>query len=200
MKVILGQKKGMTRILQDGKAIPVTIVDVNGCVVSATEDGLFELGFGKKRGNKASLGKYKTLGFVPRYTRTFRSEKDSQKVGDKVESSVFEIGDMVSIKAKSKGKGFTGVVKRWGFAGGPKTHGQSDRLRAPGSIGAGTTPGRVLKGKKMAGRMGGDNLMIKNKRIVDIAENYILLSGPVPGNNGDPVLIYGQESDANETN
>jgi len=92
----------------------------------------------------------------------------------------------------SKGKGFAGVVKRWGFAGGPKTHGQSDRHRAPGSIGAGTTPGRVLKGKKMAGRKGGDTVTLLNKEIVDIKDNYILVSGPVPGSNGDLVAIYSE--------
>jgi len=192
MKVILGQKKGMTRILQEGRSVPVTIVDTESCVVSLREQDLVE------RGNKASLGKYKALGFVPRYTRTYHQEGSTLKVGDKVESSVFVPGDIVNLKAKSKGKGFAGVVKRWGFAGGPRTHGQSDRLRAPGSIGAGTTPGRVLKGKKMAGKMGGDNVMIKNKRIVDIVDNYILISGPVPGNNGDPVLIYSENTDANK--
>lgn len=200
MKVILGQKKGMTRVLQEGKSTPVTIVDVEGCIVSFKDDDLVELGLSKKRGKKSTLGKYKTLGFVPRYTKSFREKENSLKVGDKIESSVFESGDVVNIKAKSKGKGFTGVIKRWGFAGGPKTHGQSDRLRAPGSIGGGTTPGRVLKGKKMAGRVGSDNLMIKNKKIIDVIENYILVSGPIPGNNGDPVLIYGENTDAGKTN
>jgi large subunit ribosomal protein L3 len=200
MKVILGQKKGMTRVLQDGKSIAVTIVDVQGCVVSFKDNDLVEIGLEKKKGNKASLGKYKALGFVPRYTRSFRQEENSLKIGDKIESSIFASGDVVNIKAKSKGKGFAGAVKRYGFAGGPRTHGQSDRLRAPGSIGAGTTPGRVLKGKKMPGRMGSDNLMIKNKKIIDVIENYLLVSGPVPGNNGDPVLIYGEETDAKQDN
>ncbi len=196
MKVILGQKKGMTRVLQEGKSIPVTIVDVKDCIVSFKDNDLVELGLEKKKGNKVELGKYKELGFVPRYTKTYRSKESSLKIGDKVKSSTFVPGEVVCIKAKSKGKGFAGVVKRWGFAGGPKTHGQSDRLRAPGSIGAGTTPGRVLKGKKMAGRKGSDNLMIKNKKIVDVIENFLLLSGPVPGNNGDPVLIFTSDINA----
>jgi large subunit ribosomal protein L3 len=195
MKAILGRKQGMTRILQEGKSIPVTIVDTMDCVVSAVGDNIIELGLNKKRGKKTELAKYKDLGFVPRYTRMVKSKADSLKVGDKIESSVFVEGDVVTIKSKSKGKGFAGVVKRWGFSGGPRTHGQSDRLRAPGSIGAGTTPGRVLKGKKMAGRMGGDNLTIKNKKIVDIIDNFILLSGSIPGNNGDPVLIYAEKAD-----
>ncbi len=186
----------MTRILQEGKSIPVTIVDVKDCVVSFKDEDLVELGLEKKRGNKAELGRYKNLGFVPKHTKSYRYKDNSLKVGDKVESSVFTPGEIVCIKAKSKGKGFMGVVKRWGFAGGPKTHGQSDRLRAPGSIGAGTTPGRVLKGKKMPGRMGSDNLMIKNKKIVDVVDNFLLLSGPVPGNNGDPVLIFTTEVNA----
>lgn len=200
MKVILGRKKGMTRVLQEGKSIPVTIVDVNDCVVSLREDSLVELGIDKKKGTKATQGKYKGLGFVPKHTRAFRQEESSLKIGDKIESSVFSSGDIVNLKAKSKGKGFAGVVKRYGFAGGPKTHGQSDRLRAPGSIGAGTTPGRVLKGKKMPGRMGGDNLTIKNKKVVDVIDNYILISGPVPGNDGDPVLIYAEKENEKQDN
>ncbi len=187
----------MTRVLEEGRAIPVTIIDVKDCVVSFRDKDLVEIGLEKKKGNRAELGRYKKLGFVPRYTRSFRQQESELKVGDKVESATFSAGDIVCIKAKSKGKGFAGVVKRWGFAGGPRTHGQSDRLRAPGSIGAGTTPGRVLKGKKMAGRMGSDNLMIKNKKIVDVVENYLLVSGPVPGNNGDPVLIFTTDIDAN---
>lgn len=186
----------MTRILQEGKSIPVTIVDVKDCVVSFKDQDLIELGLEKKQGNKAELGRYKKLGFVPKHTRAYRNKNSSSKIGDKVEGSIFTPGEVVCIKAKSKGKGFAGVVKRWGFAGGPKTHEQSDRLRAPGSIGAGTTPGRVLKGKKMPGRKGSDNLMIKNKRVVDVIENFLLLSGPVPGNNGDPVLIFTTEVNA----
>lgn len=197
MKAILGNKKGMTRVLQDGKAIPVTIVDTLGCVVSFVDDGSFELGLDTKKGNKAAMGKYKKLGFVPRYVRILNGDTKTMKVGQKVEASAFETGDVVCIRSKSKGKGFAGVVKRWGFAGGPKTHGQSDRLRAPGSIGAGTTPGRVLKGKKMAGRMGSDNITMKNKKIIDIADNYLLLSGTIPGNNGDPVLIYTENENEN---
>jgi len=96
----------------------------------------------------------------------------------------------VTVTGISKGKGFQGVVKRHGFKGGPRTHGQSDRLRAPGAIGARTTPGRVYKGKRMAGRMGHDTVTIKNKRIVGIKENILLISGPLPGSNGDLVKIY----------
>ena len=195
MKTILGQKKGMTRVLEDGKAIPVTVIDTSDCVVSFLDKDFAELGLKKKKGNKVDSGKYKKLGFVPRYTKAVKVDKNSLKVGDKIEASSFEPGEIVCIRSKSKGKGFAGVVKRWGFAGGPKTHGQSDRLRAPGAIGAGTTPGRVWKGKKMPGRMGGDNFTIKNKKVIDIVDEFLLLSGTVPGNNGDPVLIYVNDKD-----
>ena len=113
------------------------------------------------------------------------------KVGDEVNpSSTFDIGDKVTITGTSKGKGFQGVVKRWKFAGGPRTHGQSDRLRAPGSIGAGTTPGRVWKGKKMGGRMGGDTITIKGVEVLDIKDNFLVLSGPIPGAKGKVIAIY----------
>lgn len=102
----------------------------------------------------------------------------------------FVIGDTVTLSGVSKGKGFAGVVKRYKFKGGPRTHGQSDRLRAPGSIGAGASPGRVFKGTRMGGRMGTDIVTIKGKKIVDIKENYILISGPVPGSNGDLIAIF----------
>ncbi len=192
MKAIIGQKKGMTRVLQDGKSIPVTIIDAKESVISFLDKSFVELGYEKKKGGKMETGKYKKLGYVPKYKKILKMKNENLdiKLGDKIEVSVFKEGDAVSIKAKSKGKGFAGVVKRWGFAGGPKTHGQSDRLRAPGSIGAGTTPGRVLKGKKMAGRMGSDNYTLKNKKIIQIIDNYILLSGNVPGSKGDYVLIY----------
>ena len=105
------------------------------------------------------------------------------KIGELIKASdVVRPGDLVKVTGVSKGKGFAGGVKRWGFAGGPKTHGQSDRLRAPGSIGQGTTPGRVYKGKKMAGRMGGEQVSVKNLTVLKVEENGdIWLSGPVPG-------------------
>lgn len=182
----------MTRVFQNGKSVAVTVVDVKDCVISLKDAKSLELGYGKKRGSKVSLGKYSALGYVPKHTKVLNIADEALKAGDKVESNVFGAGEVVTINAISKGKGFAGVVKRHGFAGGPKTHGQSDRWRAPGSIGAGTTPGRVLKGKRMAGRMGSESITIKNKKIIDIMDNYLLLSGPVPGNNGDLVLIYSE--------
>lgn len=188
MNYILGIKKGMTRVFEGDNSIPVTILDTEGCVVCyVTEDGI-ELGIGKKKGNKALEGKYSELGYVPMH-RLWISGKYDLKVGDKVNPAMFSAKDKVLVKGVTKGKGFAGVVRRWGFAGGPRTHGQSDRLRAPGSIGAGTEPGRVLKGKKMAGRLGSENMTVKGKKVVNVKESFVLVSGAVPGGNGDLVLV-----------
>jgi len=107
------------------------------------------------------------------------------KIGDQINPKlIFKVGDKVKILGKSKGKGFAGVVKRHGFAGGPRTHGQSDRERAPGSIGQTTTPGRVYKGKRMAGRMGGERVTLKNLKVVEVGDDYLVVSGLVPGAKG----------------
>ena len=114
-------------------------------------------------------------------------------VGDILNPTVlFEAGDMVYVSGTSKGKGFAGVVKRHKFAGGPKTHGQSDRHRAPGSIGTSATPGRVLKGKKMAGRMGGETVTIKNVSVIQSAEDHIVVKGPIPGPKGSLIIVRTQ--------
>ena len=130
---------------------------------------------------------------MPRFLREVRLDSEPEfKVGDIISvSDVFKKGDVIAITGTSKGKGFAGVVKRWGFHGGPRTHGQSDRERAPGSIGQGTTPGRVLKGKKMAGRMGGDRVTVKNLIVVDVDKEagLIAVSGPVPGVPGGLLII-----------
>jgi large subunit ribosomal protein L3 len=192
MKALIGIKKGMTRIFKDDKVVPVTIVDIEGCVLSHIEPEGFELGLGeKKHPNKAIQGKYKAVGNVPIARRYFKGTLSEElKPGDKIGSEIFSSGDKVTVVGVSKGKGFAGVVKRWGFAGGPRTHGQSDRERAPGSIGAGTDPGRVLKGKKMGGRMGQDRVTLKDREIIEIKDNLILLLGPVPGSKGDVVGIF----------
>lgn len=192
MKAILGIKKGMTRVFDGEKSTPITVIDVTGNKIANIVEDRVEIGLGqKKKTTKALLGQYKELGFVPVYRKIFNGLKtEDMKIGDEIKAEVFEKGDTVTVVGISKGKGFAGVVKRWGFRGGPRTHGQSDRLRAPGSIGAGTTPGRVLKGTKMGGRMGSDKVTIKNKRIVDIKDTYILINGPVPGANGDLVTIF----------
>lgn len=192
MKALIGIKKGMTRVFRDDEVVPVTVVDTQGCVLSHIEPEGFELGIGeKKKPTKAMQGKYGALKKVPLRREYFKgSLEEGLNPGDEVKPEIFEVGQKVTVTGVSKGKGFAGVVKRWGFAGGPRTHGQSDRLRAPGSIGAGTDPGRVLKGKKMGGRMGQDRVTLKDKEIVDIKENLVLISGPVPGAKGEVVQIY----------
>jgi large subunit ribosomal protein L3 len=194
MKAILGIKKGMTRIFDGERSIPVTVLDVTGCKIAKVAGENVELGLGqKKKSNKALQGQYKDLGFVPRYTKIFKGTlEEGLTVGSEILPETFVKGDTVSLTGVSKGKGFAGVVKRHGFKGGPRTRGQSDRLRAPGSIGAGADPGRVFKGTRMGGRMGSENITIKGKKIVDIKENYILISGPVPGSNGDLVSIFSE--------
>jgi large subunit ribosomal protein L3 len=194
MKALIGIKKGMTRVMdKNGILVPVSVIDVENCMLSFKEPQGFELGIGKMRHtNKAIEGKYKEAKKVPAQRRYFKGELsvDGIKIGDGVKADIFAQGDEVDVTGVSKGKGFAGVVKRHGFSGGPKTHGQSDRLRAPGSIGAGTDPGRILKGKRMAGRMGHETVTLKNRKIVDVKGSYILVSGPVPGANEDLIAIY----------
>jgi large subunit ribosomal protein L3 len=189
MEQILGIKKGMTRVFKGDISVPVTIIDVEGCVVSLVDTKGVEIGIGKKKAAKALAGKYSKLGYVPQYRMWISGEFDDVKIGDSITAEMLGEGTSVAVKGKTKGKGFQGVVKRWGFAGGPKTHGQSDKHRAPGSIGAGTDPGRVLKGKKMGGKMGNDNVTLGGKEVVSIKENYVMISGSVPGNKGSIVLI-----------
>jgi len=130
-------------------------------------------------------------GKVPAKREYFKGSLGNEvEIGSEIKPDMFTAGDKVTVRGVSKGKGFAGVVKRWKFAGGPKTHGQSDRHRAPGSIGAGTDPGRIVKGKRMAGRKGGDTITLLNREIIDVKDNYLLVSGPVPGAKGDLVVIY----------
>jgi len=198
LKTFFGFKKDMSQTYVGDTRVPVTVVDSKACVVTAVKtkekDGYWgvQLGVGEKKlknvknPQKGHLEKTsKTMAWAPRYFREIKLEANPEvKVGDKIMvTDIFKKGDMVTVSGTSKGKGFAGVVKRWHFAGGPRTHGQSDRLRAPGSIGQGTTPGRVLKGKHMAGRMGNARVTIKNLIVTMVdPENALLeLSGPVPG-------------------
>lgn len=192
MKALIGIKKGMTRVVKGDNIVPVTILDVTGCILSNKEAMGFELGLGeKKKSTKALAGKYKEAKRIPLFRKYFKGDLGEEvKIGDEIKAEMFTVGEKVTVTGTSKGKGFAGVVKRWGFKGGQRTRGQSDRLRAPGSIGAGTDPGRVLKGKKMGGRMGQDTVTIKDKEIIDIKENYILISVPVPGPKGQVVSIF----------
>jgi len=206
MDTILGSKIRMGQTFVKETRVPVTYIKSGPCVVTQVKteeiDGYWavQLGFGERKIKKVSKpvrGHLKKVigdsNMVPRFLMEARLNKGSDlKVGDIVKvSDVLKKGDVISVTGISKGKGFQGVVKRWGFRGGPKTHGQSDRQRAPGSIGQGTTPGRVHKGKKMAGRMGGDTVYIKNLIVVDIEQekDLILVSGSVPGNRGSLLVI-----------
>lgn len=193
MKAVIGIKKGMTRVFKGDKVLPVSVIDISGCILSYLEKDGFELGIGESRkANKAISGKYKALKTVPAKREYFKGSLEEKNIGDSIDAEMFNVGDKVVVAGITKGKGFAGVVKRWGFHGGPKTHGQSDRLRAPGSIGAGTDPGRVVKGKKMAGRMGQDTVTLKGREIVDIKDNHLLILGPVPGSKGDLIRIYAE--------
>jgi large subunit ribosomal protein L3 len=205
LKTVLTKKLEMSQTFVKGTRVPVTLVEAGKCIVSQVKDdkkdGYFavQLAFGEKKlknTTKPLQGHLKSLvkgEKAPRYLREIRLDKKPDlKVGDEIDAfEVFKVGDLVSVTGVSKGKGFAGVVKRWRFAGGPKTHGQSDRHRAPGSIGQGTTPGRVYKGKKMAGRMGQDKVTIKNLVVVSVDKEKGLLglSGPVPGKRGDLLII-----------
>ena len=219
INTILGSKGVSSQTFIEGFRIPVTKVTAGPCVVTQIKkmepDGYWavQLGFSSKRAkntskplqghlnkstNKQSLANQignqitKSTNF-PRYIREVRVEKEPEfKIGDEIKvSDIFRPGDVVAVTGISKGKGFAGVVKRHHFHGGPRTHGQSDRERAPGSIGQTTTPGRVYKGKRMAGRMGGEQVTVKNLHIISVnAESgEIEISGQIPGNPGSLVSI-----------
>lgn len=203
MKFILGTKINMTQIFDEkGIVHPVTTLKAGPLTVTAIKtvatDGYnaVQVGFGTrsaKRINKAQKGQTNDGNFM--YLREFRTEGEpTQKVGDMVELSTFVAGDMVTVSAISKGKGFQGGVKRHGFKGGPRSHGQKHSEREPGSIGgAGRDGGRVAKGKRMAGRMGGDRITTKNLTVVSVSAETgeIFIRGAVPGRRGTLVEING---------
>ena len=196
---IIGRKLGITQIFEDnGEAEAVTAIEAGPCAViqvkTAANEGYnaIQLGFGEaKRLKSPQRGHLKELGQF-RYLREFRVDgTETVKVGDRVDVSLFKKGDLVDVSGVSKGKGFAGVVKRHGFAGGPKTHGQSDRHRHPGSIGSTTSPGRVWKGLRMAGRMGGERVTVRHLEVfkADPERNLLLIKGAVPGNRDGLLLI-----------
>lgn len=204
MNGIVGRKVGMTQVFtEDGRAVPVTVVEAGPCTVTAIKnperDGYasVQLAFGQvRRLNKPLLGHVrKATGnndTRPRLLREIRGSIEGAQLGQSVTvDMVFAKDDYVDVIGTSKGKGFQGGVKRWHFRGGPKTHGQSDRHRAPGSIGAGTTPGRVLKGQKMAGHMGHTRVTVQNLQVVAVdARNHVLLiKGAVPGPRRGIVMV-----------
>jgi len=200
---IIGKKIGMTQLFQaSGETVAVTAIQAGPSVVtqikSRDRDGYdaIQVGFIENKMKQSQLsspemGHLRGLENV-RYLREFRTDDiNSVKRGDKVDIGFLKQGDLVNITGFSKGKGFAGVVKRHHFAGGPKTHGQSDRHRAPGSIGATTFPGRVLKGKRMAGHMGNRRITARNLEVIqaDPERNLLLVKGAVPGANGGLLVI-----------
>lgn len=213
INAILGKKLGMTQIFDEGgRVIPVTVVQAGPCRVTQVRtkenDGYeaVQLGFEESRRlKKPQEGHQKTIlrteevnghnrRFGLKYLREVpTSDIAAHTVGDTViAADVFKAGDKVDVTGTSKGKGFAGVMKRHNFRGGPKTHGQSDRRRAPGSIGSGTTPGRVVKGLRMAGHMGNERVTTQNLQVVrvDTEKNLILIKGAVPGATNGLVMIH----------
>jgi large subunit ribosomal protein L3 len=196
---IIGKKIGMSQVFGDnGKAEAVTVIEAGPCTVTQIKTSAKEgyeavqLGFGNaKKLSKAERGHLKELGKL-KELREFRVESTAEvKVGDKVDVNLFKTGDVINVIGVSKGKGFAGVVKRHGFHGGPKTHGQTDRHRAPGAIGATTSPGRVLKGMRMAGHMGDEQITVKGLKVykTDPEHNLLLVQGAVPGAKNGLLLI-----------
>lgn len=196
---IIGKKLGMTQVFGErGNAEAVTVIEAGPCAVTQVKTiagegyDAVQLGFGQaKTLSKAEAGHIKDLGKF-RYLREFRTnDVSSVKVGDKVDVSLFQPGDVVNVIGQSKGKGYAGAVKRHHFRGGPKTHGQSDRTRAPGASGATTTPGRVLKGTRRAGHMGDDRVTVRRLKVfkIDPEKNLLVVQGAVPGIRNGLLLI-----------
>ena len=203
MAGLIGKKIGMTRIFDEGgAAVPVTVVEAGPCPVlqikSAETDGYtaVQLGFGAqkdKRASKAEKGHAAKAGVdaAPSLVREFElSDGDEYEIGQAITVDVFEAGDQVRVTGTTKGKGFQGVVKRYGFAGRPASHGHP-MSRNPGSIGPGTDPSRVIKGKKLPGRMGGVRATIGNLKVVrvDLERNLLFIKGGVPGSRNSYLLI-----------
>lgn len=203
METILGKKIGMTSIFnEDGKNIPCTVIEVGPCVVTqiktVEKDGYsaVQIGYGEtkeKHSNKALMGHYKVAKTTPKRTlMEYRVESTDLNLGDEITVDIFEEGEFVDVTANSKGKGFQGVVKRHGFAGvGQATHGQHNRLRAPGSIGASSYPSKVFKGMRMAGHMGNKRVKSINNKVLKVLpeDNAIVVAGSFAGHNGTLVII-----------
>ncbi len=201
-KGLIGKKIGMTQIFdENGAAQPVTLIEAGPCFVTqirtAENEGYsaVQLGFEEvkpKRLASGEIGHLKRNNLPPlKYLREFRSKEIQVKEGDKVDVNLFTVGEKVDVVGVSKGKGFAGGVKRYHFRGGPKTHGQSDRWRGPGSNGATTTPGRVYKGSRRPGHMGDISVTAQNLKVVlvDAERNVIGVNGSVPGARGGLVVI-----------
>ncbi len=203
MSGLIGKKIGMTNIFaEDGKILPCTVVQAGPCTVTQVRtknhDGYdaLQLGFNEKSEkstNKSELGHHKKSGTTPmKKLVEFKGFENDYKLGDKITVEHFNVGEYVDVTGTSKGKGFQGVVKRHGFAGvGQATHGQHNRLRAPGSIGAASYPARVFKGMRMAGQMGNKKVTVQNLQVLKVVpeKNLLLLKGCVPGHKNSLILI-----------
>ncbi|MFM8493215.1 MAG: 50S ribosomal protein L3, partial [Bacteroidota bacterium] len=200
---IIGKKVGMTSIFgADGKMLPCTVLETGPCVVTQvkTEDkegyAAIQLAFGdrkEKNTPNALVGHFRRAGTTPkRKVVEFRGDSSNASLGDLVNVSIFEPGDSVDVVGISKGKGFQGVVKRHGFGGvGGQTHGQHNRLRAPGSLGASSFPSKVFKGMRMAGRTGGARVKVQNLEVIKVYadKNLLVVKGSVPGPKGSFVIV-----------
>ncbi|MBC8052598.1 MAG: 50S ribosomal protein L3 [Sphingobacteriaceae bacterium] len=203
MSGIIGKKVGMTSIFDaEGRNIPCTVIEAGPCVVTqlrtSEKDGYeaVQLAFDEKKEKNTSAqlkGHFAKANTTPkRKLVEFKTFEDEKSLGDTVTVEIFAEGDFVDVVGTSKGKGFQGVVKRHGFAGvGMQTHGQHNRLRAPGSLGASSWPSRVFKGMRMAGRTGGDRVKIQNLQILKVyaEQNLLVVSGSIPGAKGSYVIV-----------
>jgi large subunit ribosomal protein L3 len=204
MAGLIGKKIGMTSVFSvEGKNIPCTVIEAGPCVVtqvkSVATDGYdsVQLGFEDKKekhANKAELGHFKKVGTEPkRKVFEFKLLEGEFKLGDTIGVDIIDVEGWVDVQGVTKGKGFQGVVKRHGFGGvGDSTHGQHNRLRAPGSVGASSYPSRVFPGMRMAGRDGNDNVTIQNLKVLKVIpeSNLLIVKGSVPGAKGSYVIIY----------
>jgi large subunit ribosomal protein L3 len=203
IKALLGRKLGMTQVFEEGGiATGVTVIEAGPCLVTQVKtpekDGYtgVQLGWGEAEERQLTQGerghlRKKKLPLLRELQEVPVDSVEGVKVGARVDVSMFAAGEIIDVIGTSKGKGFAGVMKRHNFHGGQRTHGQSDRMRAPGSIGPGSTPGRVYKGLRMAGRMGNDRVTVQNLRIVsiDTERNLIMVQGAIPGRTNGPVMV-----------
>lgn len=202
MPGLVGKKIGMTSVFSaEGKNIPCTVLEAGPCVVTQVKtmevDGYnsVQIGYGERKENRTSaamMGHFKKAGTTPKSKLVELDFDDDKKVGETISVDIFAEGEYVDVTGITKGKGFQGVVKRHGFGGvGGQTHGQHNRLRAPGSIGGASTPSRVFKGMRMAGRMGGTKVTIDNLEVVKVypEKNLLVVKGSVPGHKGSYVII-----------